>query len=120
MLASKLGVSQKLVLEEIPKFVLDCLKQPKKDVIIDFEKVDPVLSSSLLPFQVEGLKWVNLFQKSITIEWYNQFCSFGIDKNGRCLIADDMGLGKTFQALAIANYYKEDWPMLIVTTASMR
>lgn len=48
------------------------------------------------------------------------FISFGIDKNGRCLIADDMGLGKTFQALAIANYYKEDWPLLIITTASMK
>lgn len=47
-------------------------------------------------------------------------CSFGIDKNGRCLIADDMGLGKTFQALGIANYYIEDWPLLIVTTSSMK
>lgn len=46
--------------------------------------------------------------------------SFGIDKKGRCLIGDDMGLGKTFQALAIANYYKEDWPLLIVTTATMK
>lgn len=52
--------------------------------------------------------------------YYFILFSFGISKNGRCLIADDMGLGKTFQALAIANYYKEEWPLLIVTTASMR
>jgi SWI/SNF-related matrix-associated actin-dependent regulator 1 of chromatin subfamily A len=45
---------------------------------------------------------------------------YGIDKNGRCLIADDMGLGKTFQALAIANYYSSDWPLLVVTTSSMK
>lgn len=31
-----------------------------------------------------------------------------------------MGLGKTFQALGIASYFKEDWPLLIATTASMR
>lgn len=46
--------------------------------------------------------------------------SFGIDKEGRCLIADDMGLGKTFQALAIASYFKYDWPLLIVATSSMK
>lgn len=48
------------------------------------------------------------------------YFSFGIDKQGRCLIADEMGLGKTFQALAIASYYRHDWPLLIVTTASMK
>ena len=46
--------------------------------------------------------------------------SFGIQKEGRCMIADDMGLGKTYQAIAIADYYKDDWPVLICTTASTR
>lgn len=46
--------------------------------------------------------------------------SFGLNHNGRVLIADDMGLGKTFQALAIASYFRKDWPLLIGTTASMR
>lgn len=36
------------------------------------------------------------------------------------MIADDMGLGKTLQALAIASYYKTDWPLLIITTTSMK
>lgn len=31
-----------------------------------------------------------------------------------------MGLGKTFQALAVASYYKDDWPLLIITTSSMK
>lgn len=43
-----------------------------------------------------------------------------MNNKGRCLIADEMGLGKTFQALAIASYYRDDWPVLIVTTSSMR
>lgn len=29
-------------------------------------------------------------------------------------------LGKTFQSLAIADYYKDDWPLLICTTATAR
>lgn len=45
---------------------------------------------------------------------------YGIEKKGRCLIADEMGLGKTYQALALADFYKDDWPLLICTTASTR
>jgi len=48
------------------------------------------------------------------------YYSFGISKNGRCLLADDMGLGKTIQSLGIAHYYKEDWPLLIVSPSSVR
>lgn len=36
------------------------------------------------------------------------------------MIADDMGLGKTYQALAIADFYRDDFPLLICTTASTR
>jgi len=36
------------------------------------------------------------------------------------MICDEMGLGKTYQALAVADYFKEDWPLLICTTASTR
>ena len=28
--------------------------------------------------------------------------------------------GKTYQAIAIADFYKDDWPLLIVTTATAR
>ncbi|RWS05274.1 SWI/SNF-related matrix-associated actin-dependent regulator of chromatin subfamily A-like protein 1 [Dinothrombium tinctorium] len=45
---------------------------------------------------------------------------FGIHRNGRVLIADDMGLGKTVQALGLACWYKEDWPLLIVCPSSIR
>lgn len=36
------------------------------------------------------------------------------------MIADEMGLGKTYQALAIADFYRDDMPMLICTTATTR
>jgi len=36
------------------------------------------------------------------------------------MIADDMGLGKTIQALGIAHYFKENWPLLIVAPSSVK
>lgn len=44
---------------------------------------------------------------------------FAINRGGRVLLADDMGLGKTLQALAIANYYCADYPLLIIAPASL-
>ncbi|CAH1183107.1 unnamed protein product [Phaedon cochleariae] len=91
----------KLHTEELPNYVLKAVRTKPKEVEIDFDKIDPILSSTLMPFQVEGLR-------------------FGLSKNGRCMIADDMGLGKTFQAMAIMHYYKEDWPLLIVTKSTIK
>lgn len=65
------------------------------------QMIEPKLSTQLLDFQKYGV-------------------AFGISNDGRCLIGDDMGLGKTYQALAIADYYKNDWPLLICTTATAR
>ncbi|KAL4222277.1 SWI/SNF-related matrix-associated actin-dependent regulator of chromatin subfamily A-like protein 1 [Mactra antiquata] len=45
---------------------------------------------------------------------------FGIQQNGRVLIADDMGLGKTIQAICLAYYYRNDWPLLVVVPSSVR
>ncbi|XP_074644008.1 uncharacterized protein LOC141900831 [Tubulanus polymorphus] len=45
---------------------------------------------------------------------------YAIEKHGRCLIADEMGLGKTLQALSIAYYYKDEWPVLIVVPSSLK
>lgn len=47
-------------------------------------------------------------------------CSFAIAQQGRVMICDEMGLGKTYQALAVADYFKDDWPLLVCTTASTR
>lgn len=35
-------------------------------------------------------------------------------------IFSQMGLGKTIQAIAIAYYYKNEWPLLIVVPSSLR
>ncbi|OXB74653.1 UNVERIFIED_CONTAM: hypothetical protein H355_016366 [Colinus virginianus] len=59
------------------------------------------LRKKLLPFQEEGIV-------------------FALQRSGRCMIADEMGLGKTIQAIAIAYYYRKEWPLLIVVPSSLR
>ncbi|XP_012932353.2 DNA annealing helicase and endonuclease ZRANB3 isoform X3 [Heterocephalus glaber] len=59
------------------------------------------LKAKLLPFQKEGI-------------------IFALRRDGRCLVADEMGLGKTIQAIAIAYFYREEWPLLIVVPSSLR
>ncbi|XP_047314227.1 DNA annealing helicase and endonuclease ZRANB3-like isoform X1 [Impatiens glandulifera] len=72
------------------------------------EKVDELLKNlprklldSLLPFQLEGLR-------------------FGLRRGARCLIADEMGLGKTLQAIAIAACFMNEGPVLVVCPAILR
>lgn len=78
---------------------------PKIDPTIDFDhlkkNIDSAIANSLMPFQIEGIK-------------------FAIQQNGRLLLADDMGLGKTVQALGIASYYKEEWPLFIIVPSSVK
>lgn len=61
----------------------------------------PKLTSTLHQFQIEGV----------------QFC---LKNGGRLLIGDEMGLGKTVQALAISQCYADKWPVLVVTSSSLR
>ncbi|XP_072253268.1 SWI/SNF-related matrix-associated actin-dependent regulator of chromatin subfamily A-like protein 1 isoform X1 [Leuresthes tenuis] len=67
----------------------------------DLSSIDPTLTSSLMPFQREGV-------------------NFAVAKQGRLLLADDMGLGKTVQAICIAAYYRKEWPLLVVAPSSVR
>uniref|UniRef100_A0A1D2A8V2 DNA annealing helicase and endonuclease ZRANB3 n=1 Tax=Auxenochlorella protothecoides TaxID=3075 RepID=A0A1D2A8V2_AUXPR len=64
-------------------------------------RLPPGLLSALLPFQREGVRR-------------------GLQHQGRILIADEMGVGKTVQAIALAECYKDEWPLLVVTPASLR
>jgi SWI/SNF-related matrix-associated actin-dependent regulator 1 of chromatin subfamily A len=46
--------------------------------------------------------------------------SFGVERKGCVIIADEMGLGKTVQALGIARYFKNEWPLLIICPSSVK
>lgn len=94
-----------LKIETIPNFVLRIFREKiEVDHLRDMplsECIEPKLANVLMSFQKEGFY-------------------FGVNRQGRVLIADEMGLGKTYQAIALADFYKSDWPLLVCTTAAMR
>lgn len=90
-----------VVIGALPKFVLNLFSQQPSKMELSLSPIEKRLTDTLMPFQKEGVR-------------------FGIEKKGRCMIADEMGLGKTYQALALADFYKDNWPLLICTTASTR
>nr|XP_047136189.1 SWI/SNF-related matrix-associated actin-dependent regulator of chromatin subfamily A-like protein 1 [Hydra vulgaris] len=97
--------SLNVTLNDIPSNVVKLLQKAHNNSKInkntDICKIDSDLLEKLLPFQREGVV-------------------FGIEHNGRVLIADDMGLGKTVQAIAICSYYRDKWPVLIICPSSVK
>ncbi|XP_017151905.2 SWI/SNF-related matrix-associated actin-dependent regulator of chromatin subfamily A-like protein 1 [Drosophila miranda] len=91
-----------VTINTIPKKILDLCRQPPKTLERSvLASIEPKLADRLMPFQQDGV-------------------CFAIAQKGRIMICDEMGLGKTYQALAVADYFKEDWPLLVCTTASTR
>ncbi|BFY98183.1 hypothetical protein BsWGS_01222 [Bradybaena similaris] len=93
-------------IEGLPKWIVQhsiSMNKRSADLLpsVDISCVDEKLVTALLPFQQDGVK-----------------CA--IQHNGRLLIADDMGLGKTLQAICVACYYRQEWPLLIVSPSSVR
>eukprot|EP01103_Thecamoeba_quadrilineata_P015644 TRINITY_DN5007_c0_g1_i1.p1 TRINITY_DN5007_c0_g1~~TRINITY_DN5007_c0_g1_i1.p1 ORF type:complete len:823 (-),score=154.18 TRINITY_DN5007_c0_g1_i1:46-2403(-) len=76
-------------------------KTPETDEPVDLSSIPVNLLKSMFPFQLEGLK-------------------LGISMKGKVMLADDMGLGKTIQAIALAAYYRNEWPFLIICPSSVR
>jgi hypothetical protein len=79
------------------------LAAPVSDIDVDarFAMINGKIQKSLYPFQVQGVK-------------------FAIERHGRVLIADQMGVGKTVQAIAVADAYRDEGPLLCIVPASMR
>ncbi|XP_059617223.1 SWI/SNF-related matrix-associated actin-dependent regulator of chromatin subfamily A-like protein 1 [Phlebotomus argentipes] len=99
-------LAHKVTVEHLPPFILKLFSGQKEstDMRMDMSflsSIEPKLADALMDFQKEGVR-------------------FAIEKQGRCIIADEMGLGKTYQALAVADFYRDDWPVLICTTAITR
>lgn len=98
----KLGTDRPATFSLLPKTVLSLFSQVSDATPREFnlDSIDAGLLSSLYPFQREGIQ-------------------MALNRRGRILLADDMGLGKSIQALGIASYYRLEWPLLIVSPASM-
>lgn len=52
-------------------------------------------------------------------EYQHAGVKFAARKGGRCLLGDEMGLGKTLQALVASQLYADEWPVLVITPASV-
>ncbi|KAL6076217.1 SWI/SNF-related matrix-associated actin-dependent regulator of chromatin subfamily A-like protein 1 [Balamuthia mandrillaris] len=76
-------------------------ERPPLETNIDLSRIPTPLLNKLYPYQREGV-------------------IFAIQRRGRALIADEMGLGKTMQGIAIAAYYRNEWPALIIAPTSVR
>ncbi|XP_069472656.1 DNA annealing helicase and endonuclease ZRANB3 isoform X2 [Ambystoma mexicanum] len=89
--------------KELAASALDTFSGSENDVEVDEELsfLPEKIRERLLPFQKEGIQ-------------------FALKRNGRCMIADEMGLGKTIQAIAVAYFYKSEWPLLIVVPSSLK
>lgn len=85
----------------IPRHVIKAFSETTEDYEVGLSSIDCKLEQALLPFQKEGV------------------CA-AVRRKGRILIADDMGLGKTIQGIAVAAYYREEWPVLVVAPSSVR
>lgn len=66
----------------------------------DLGCIEEAIRTQLFPFQREGIQ-------------------MALARGGRVILADDMGLGKSIQALGVASYYRREWPLLIISPASM-
>ncbi|XP_057292438.1 SWI/SNF-related matrix-associated actin-dependent regulator of chromatin subfamily A-like protein 1 isoform X2 [Hydractinia symbiolongicarpus] len=92
-------------IDHIPSSVVLILQKNHREskvcIRTDIGAIEPDILETLYPFQRKGVL-------------------FSVEKNGRVLIADDMGLGKTVQAIALASYYKNEWPVLVLCPSSVK
>ncbi|KAH9419386.1 SWI/SNF- matrix-associated actin-dependent regulator of chromatin sub A-like protein 1 [Dermatophagoides pteronyssinus] len=114
-------------LTEFSRFMTDMKELNGKNFIIVFEKS---LSESLIKILIENQNMrklkIDLSEKldddflSKLYPYQRDGIIFGVQRNGKCLIADDMGLGKTIQSIGIAKWFRNDWPLIIICPSSLR
>lgn len=87
---------------ELPRFLQHGLPIYLKHLPRSVTEPDlmPKMASALLPFQLDGLRFV-------------------IRHGGRALIGDEMGCGKTVSAIAILQHYRREMPALILVPANL-
>ncbi|KAF9764278.1 SWI/SNF-related matrix-associated actin-dependent regulator of chromatin subfamily A-like protein 1 [Nosema granulosis] len=93
----KVLFSNRFIFDDLPKGLVALLnnKIEPSDFILNGE-----IYQKMFSFQKEGVM-------------------FSLNRGGRVLLGDEMGLGKTIQALGVAYYYKIEWPLLIISPASL-
>ena len=99
----RLLVKHDVPLDSVPYPVRNLIRLRSSRVpVFQAARVDQRLWKLLMPFQREGV------ERAIGLHY------------GRLLLADEMGLGKSLQALVIALYYRQQWPLLIISPAYLK
>lgn len=80
--------------------------------LCDFEE-QPQLTEAQLEQQLGAELWQRLHP-------YQRVCVQKAAQSKRFYIADEMGTGKTFQALATCQYFRPQWPVLVLCPSSLR
>ena len=83
----------------ISKYMKRCSRMPMNPEPLSLN-LEPSLYDTLLPFQVDGIKFV-------------------VQHDGRALIADEMGCGKTIQAIGVLQHYRAHWPALLLVPVNL-
>lgn len=88
-------------LEIVPDTVLTILQESKFCAVDDLSQRLGPLYEILMPFQREGVQKV-------------------VEHGGRFMIADEMGLGKTMQGLGFLQYYRQEFPAIVICPAAVK
>ncbi|OTF71458.1 SWI/SNF subfamily A-like protein [Euroglyphus maynei] len=114
-------------LKEFSQFMTDMKELNRKNLTIVFEKS---LSEALIKTLIENQNMRKIpieLTERLESDFYDKLypyqregIKFGIQRDGKCLIADDMGLGKTIQAIGLAKWFRDDWPLIIICPSSLR
>ena len=117
----------KIILKPIPILSIDFICQPNEITLLKFltqyndkekKKITYIIDYSKdIKHSINELP--NKLQNTL-YDFQKEGINFGIEKNGRLLIADEMGVGKTIQAIGIMTIYKDDWPVLILCPSSVK
>ena len=97
-LRRKLQLVPNLAIIPIPEKILDLILKPlETGACTCLKAINPKILEALQPFQKESI-------------------CIGIGQMGKIMLADETGLDKKLPALAIADYFRDSWPLLICTT----
>ena len=117
----------KIILKPIPILSIDFICQPNEITLLKFLTQYNDKEKKKITFIIDYSKdikhSINELPNKLQNTLYNfqkEGINFGIEKNGRLLIADEMGVGKTIQAIGIMTIYKDDWPVLILCPSSLK
>lgn len=93
--------SEGFLVKDIPEEVFKVMALVHEFPIVDMTRIPEDLFNALLPFQKRGVL-------------------FSIQHDGKVFICDEMGLGKTIQAISIAAYYRDEWPVLVIVPSFLK